>query len=525
MDPCHIRFELCFILLFGTVVLHSNAVLAQIAGDAYFSAPIVHDISIDLDEPDWYNVLVQYKWYSDNLDSNVYLPATVTIDGTVIDSVGVRFKGNSSYYNYPTNKKPFKLDFNEFVSGQKFDGLKKMNLNNLYQDPTFMREKMFLDFVQAHGLYGPRAAYARVYINSVYWGLYLSIDQIDKTFVDRVVGNNDGNLFKGDGSAPSCANLEYHGVMSAYYNCYELKTNETANDWSDLVNLTYQINQTTNAQFRDSVEAVLNTPSFLGAWACYTLFANYDSYPFRFSHNYYVYHNSNTDKFDWVIWDVSTAFGLDIPLSVSQVENLSAFYIWPDATDRPLSNRMLQNAIYTQEFTDLLCQYIPDFNPSVQYPIIDSLYSAIQADVYADGLKMYTDQQFDDNVNSTVNINGNDVPGLKSFITNRYTNVLAEISQLGCSPLGISEVNVGDDLEVSAYPNPASQEVIMELKHAATGASFTLFNIQGQQVLRSENISGRLFTINTGNLSNGIYTYQVLLTDGQRISGKLEIEK
>ena len=497
---------------------------AQIPGDAYFSAPIVHDISIDFDEPNWYNILVQYKSYSDNLDSNVYLMGTVTIDGTAIDSVGVRFKGNSSYYNYPTNKKPFKLDFNEFVSGQKFDGLKKMNLNNLYQDPTFMREKMFLDFIQAHGLYGPRATYSRVYVNSVYWGLYLSLDQIDKTFVNREFGNNDGNLFKGDGSASSCANLEYHGVMSSYYNCYELKTNETANDWTDLVDLTYQINQTTAQQFEDSVEAVLNTNSFLGAWASYSLFADYDSYPYRFSHNYYVYHNSVTDKFEWIIWDVSTAFGLDIPLTVSEVENLSAYYIWPNETDRPLSYLMLQNANYTQQFTNLLCQYISDFDPSIQFPIIDSLYAAIQTDVYADGMKMYTDQQFDANVLNTVNINGNDVPGLKSFITNRYANVLAEISQLGCSPTGISDLNGQENLSVMIYPNPATDILTIELEQPMEKWDWTLYNIHGQVVLELRGLSGDKLTIDRGTLATGLYTYQLKTADGPSVSGKITIE-
>ena len=269
----------------------------------------------------------------------------------------------------------------------------------------------------------------------------------------------------------------------------------------------------------------MNTNSFLGAWASYSLFADYDSYPYRFSHNYYVYHNSVTDKFEWIVWDVSTAFGLDIPLTVSQVENLSAYYIWPNETDRPLSYLMLQNANYTQRFTDLLCQYIGDFEPSVQFPIIDSLYAAIQADVYADGLKMYTDQQFDANVLNTVNINGNDVPGLKSFITNRHANVLAEITQLGCSPTGISDLNIEDELEVSVYPNPANGQVTIELREPIESWSWTLYNAHGQIIRQIENISGQRFTTDLEPLSRGIYVYQMKMVDGKTTTGKLEIER
>lgn len=325
---------------------------AQNPGNNFFNSTQVNDIYINFSQPAYWDSLVYYKQLSDSQDSNVYLSATVTINSVTLNSVGVRFKGNSSYYNYPSDKKPFKLDFNEFISGQTFYGLKKLNLNNLYQDPTFMREKLFLDFLQQQGLYGPRAAYARLYINGTYWGLYLAIDQIDKTFLQWNFGNKTGNLYKGDVNTSACADLSYHGTIQSYYNCYELKTNEILNDWSDLINLTYQINMTTGQQFRDSLEAVLNTNSFLGAWAACNLFADFDSYSYRFIHNYYIYHDAYTDKFEWITWDVSTAFGLDIPWSISQVENAGIYYIWPIETDRPLSYRMLQDTIYKQTYTE-----------------------------------------------------------------------------------------------------------------------------------------------------------------------------
>ncbi|MEZ4650015.1 MAG: hypothetical protein R3E97_14740 [Candidatus Eisenbacteria bacterium] len=46
------------------------------------------------------------------------MAATVTFDGTVFDSVGVRLKGNSSY-THPNDKKPFRLKLDEFIGGRR----------------------------------------------------------------------------------------------------------------------------------------------------------------------------------------------------------------------------------------------------------------------------------------------------------------------------------------------------------------------------------------------------------------------
>lgn len=56
-------------------------------------------------------------------------------------------KGNSSFNN-PSTKKPFKVDLNEYVSGQDYDGIKKFNLNNGFKDPTMLSEKLTLDFFE-----------------------------------------------------------------------------------------------------------------------------------------------------------------------------------------------------------------------------------------------------------------------------------------------------------------------------------------------------------------------------------------
>lgn len=478
------------------------------SGGANLFDDTTHSIYINFAQTDYWSQLQANKAADDANDTNTYIPAQVIVDGQVLESVGIQFKGNSSYYNYPGNKKPFTLSFDEYIDDQVCDSLKSLNLNNLYQDPSFMREKMFLDFANEKGLNAPRANYAKLYINNQYWGLYLMCERIKKLFTKGRFGNSDGNLYKGDKGSSACANLQYHGVMSPYYNCYELTNNTSTNDWTDLVNLTYQIYNPTDAQFNSSVSAVLNTQSFIGAWAAYNLFCDFDSYPYRYTHNYYTYHNSATDKFEWIIWDVSTAFGLDIPGTISSIENQSVLYITPDVNYRPLVKRMLENTAFRNIYFETICSYSSnDFLPSVLNPKIDALHTRIQADVYADSLKMYSNANFEDNINTTTNINGYDVIGLKSFISNRSAAVTAELNSLGysnCSlPLGTGNSLIAS--AISIYPNPAGNYFTISSTASQAGLQLSIYNIQGKIIRKQALAIANDNQVQIDGLAPGMY--------------------
>jgi len=157
------------VALFFILCITSITANAQIEGDNLFSQDQV--IAIDLTFADgvfWNTLTTNYA-----TDDNPYVIADLTltdVTGTYsFDSVGVRLKGNSSY-NHPGNKKSFKIDFNEFVSGQNYDGLKKLNFSNGFKDPSCMREKIFFDVCRDAGVPAPRANFANVTMNGTTWG-------------------------------------------------------------------------------------------------------------------------------------------------------------------------------------------------------------------------------------------------------------------------------------------------------------------------------------------------------------------
>ncbi len=504
------------IIIFILIIIFVENSFSQVPGSSVFNYEGIHDIRLTFTQLNYWDSLLINKEEGEQTGVYTFMPATVDFDGQIIDSTGVRLKGNSSYWG-SGEKKSIKLKFNKFVSGQKLDGLKKINLNNSFNDPTLMREKLFLDILQENNVYAPRCVYARVYINDVYWGLYTLVDHVDKVFLLSHFNDKNGNLYKGD-KEPSmpCANLAYHPDLMEYRNCYTLETNEATNDWSDLENLIDIINNTQLSDFNTRLRTVLNTISFINAWATNVVFVNVDSYV-ETGHNYYTYHNPISDKFEWITWDVNEAFGLwNVGMPLEQLYNLDLFYLPPDAEyTRPLSYFMLQDPDFRKMYTDKVYELVCTvFNPEILFPKIEYLYSLIRDDVYSDTHKIISTQNFENNIYEDVLIPEYPgwVPGLKSFIQVRHDMLINQLSELGYSfPCNINSLysEKYDDIEI--YPNPAKSRINIDLKNSKSKTlSFEIINANGQ-IVESKKLNNNIENMDISNYPQGLYFVKIIL--------------
>lgn len=493
-----------YFILFFTIV--SRLAFSQNPGDSLFSSPVVHDINISFTQAAWWNLLMYNKLHADSFNlSTEPIMGNVTIDGVLIDSVGVKLKGNSSF-GYPGQKKSIKLEFNEYVSGKKYNGLKSINLNNNTLDPSFMREKLMLDYLNSKGLAAPRCTYARVSYNGQYVGLYKIVEQVDKTFLKTHFGNKGGNLFKGD---PGGSLIWMGNMPSAYYGSYELHTNEVANDWTDLVNFINNINNIPSTNFEDTLETNLNTAPFIKQWAAENLFVDLDSY-FHSTHNYYLYHNTATNKFEWITWDVSVSFGFYPGMSELQTQSTD---ILMDTSI--LTGKMLANTTYKTDYLNTLCLYLDDFTNDAIDPKIDSIAAVIFPHIVAepDSNQAFPEQIFYACLDSMTVIGGNGVfqiPGLKRFIANRRANVLSQLASIPftCTN-GISGVK-NSEKEIVIYPNPFSVETTIEIPPDLKNSILTIYNVFGQQVRQITIGSELQVKIHRGNLENGVYFARII---------------
>jgi len=293
-----------FLFFVCTSVLGAQVV--QPPSSAVFEPDAVHEIRLTFKQADWFEQLTAI--YAEFRDNTPYIEGSLEWGPYKFDSVGVRFKGNSSYSGATTRKKPFRIKLNEFVKGQKIDGMASFGLSNGWNDPSFVREKPYYELAATAGLAAPRSNFAALYVNDEYWGLYILGEIVNGDFLKNhfAKGDDGGNLYKA--SDPG-ANLAYLGDDPAsYQRFFSKESNEDANDWTDLIELARVFDQTPAAELPAKLESLIDVDSFLTALALDNLTVNLDSYV-GMAQNYYLYRRPSDKKWVWIPWDPSLAFG------------------------------------------------------------------------------------------------------------------------------------------------------------------------------------------------------------------------
>ncbi|WP_434750311.1 CotH kinase family protein [Paenibacillus amylolyticus] len=157
-----------------------------------FNKTEVMSFSIDVDEDAWREML-------DTATEENYKKANVTINGTTIENVGIRAKGNSSLRQVAgddtTDRYSFKIKFDKFVKGQTWNGLDKMVVNNMISDASYMKEYLSYDIMSYIGVDAPLFTFANINVNGKAWGLYLAVEDIDSGYLARAK-NGEGEIYK-----------------------------------------------------------------------------------------------------------------------------------------------------------------------------------------------------------------------------------------------------------------------------------------------------------------------------------------
>jgi spore coat protein CotH len=461
---------------------------------AFFDDSYVHEIYITFEDAEWYNAL--YDSHANDA-TDPYFEASFVGDGIALDQVGVRFKGNSSFTGTGV-KKSIKIDFDEFDEDNdalSFLGLKKLNLNNNFNDPTMLREKLFYDyasnFVEGVG----RAVHTKVYINGEYYGLYTAVEQIDKTFVQSRFGSDeDGNLYKGttsddaanDPQADFGSDLTYLGTdQAAYEDFYELKTNETANDYTQLIEFIDVLNNTPSGELADAIEPLLDVDDALMSLALNNLFVNLDSYSGA-AHNYFLYDRDDTGQFTHLFWDVNESFGtftqfVDRGQNIVQLDPFwlpTGTAMGPPGTpvedqSRPLAENLWAVDEYSTEYLRDLAQMLREgFDVTSATARINELADLIRADVTADPNKQFTTDAFEFNLTSTGTAGNRTIYGLTSFIEERSAYLTSVLEGYDLEPdpvvIYINEIMADNDATIEDPDEPGAFEDWIELYNPGT---------------------------------------------------------
>jgi hypothetical protein len=520
------------LLLFGLAALTTSIAAAQNAGDNIFSGIQVHTINISFTQPDYWDSLATY--FAAGLEQ--YMAATVTINGVTYDSVGVRFKGNSSY-THPNNKKSIRFAFDQYKS-QKWDGEKGIHLNTCWEDPTFMREKIHSDFCRDAAIPAPRANFAQVSINDTAFAFYSMVEHVDKTFLTTHYANKTGDLFKAvdafGGQDTIVSNFAWlDSDAGLYTDHYELKTDGSLTAWPALLRFIDSLNHSATPE--TSLPGMINLPAYYQAMATDNLFANLDSY-IGTSRNFYAYFQPSTNMLDWIIWDLGLSFGGLPSGGVSNVERMSVTYV-SDSTKRPLFARVLSVPVFRTAYLRALCSLNSTyFTQARLIPHIDSVANVIKTYVNADARKMFTYAQFLSNISSDLTVGASRKPGLKSFVTARTASVLSQLTGLGiaCDVPTAGGEQVQDDLPTmyglsQNYPNPFNPTTVVSFQlPAASMVRLVVYDLIGREiaVLVNEHRAAGTYavTFDAHGLASGMYIYRIFAGSFVQTRGMLLVK-
>ena len=188
------------VLILGITILFMNGGALGLQAMAHtmgyetrlFDSTKVHTVDIVMD--DWDGFIA-------NATSEEYADAAVVIDGEVYKNVGIRAKGNTSLSTVASlgsERYSFKIEFDHYDSSITYHGLDKLSLNNLIQDSTMMKDYLTYTMMNRFGVDSPLCSYVYITVNGEDWGLYLAVEGVEDSFLERNYGSDHGELYKPD---------------------------------------------------------------------------------------------------------------------------------------------------------------------------------------------------------------------------------------------------------------------------------------------------------------------------------------
>jgi spore coat protein CotH len=383
------RFLLSLTFLSGSV---STTILAQ---DLYDPATI-SDITIDFYKANWDEILDAYM----AMDSDERILADVTINGVVYDSVGVRYKGNSSYRS-DRAKNPLNIKLN-YLKKHDYQGYYTLKLSNGFIDPSFVREVLALEIARKY-MPAARAGYANVTINGTFTGLYTNVQSINDHFTNEHYYSEDRPFFEGAGDGPSpdgCSNLIWGFLGTDSTQCYPYYYDSKSGDhYSYLINFLDIFNNSPEA-----MEEVYNVDRHLWAMAFDIALVNLDA-PISTPHNFYLYQDVN-GRFNYIKWDMNMCFGVFNLLEWTLLDDTQMQQLDPFTNNNPQSPilyKVWQNERWKKMYlAHMITLMEENIGNSWYLERAGELQQGIDAAIQNDPNKFFSYEQSIDNLNNRV---------------------------------------------------------------------------------------------------------------------------
>lgn len=427
----HKRFDkICYVVLVVTLIVTILFMNGENFGvqkastvmgyeKTLFNTSSVHSINIVMD--DWDDFI-------ENCTSEKYYKCTVIIDNEAYKNVAIRGKGNTSLtqvQSYDNNRYSFKIEFDHYDNSNTYHGLDKLCLNNIIQDNTYMKDYLTYQMMNKMGVASPLCSYAYITVNGDDWGLYLAVESIEESFLQRNYGKNYGDLYKPDSSntvndsndqqadeksfddkKPDEVESELDNQNTQNENTAITDSNEQPNfndqngkntdfqtpnqmmNSSDDVLLKYSdnnfdsysnifdnaktdvsdedktrlIESLKNLSENKNLDETVDVDKVIRYFVVHNFVLNFDSYTGSMIHNYYLYEKDG--QLQMIPWDYNLAFG-----GFQSMSDATSLVNYPidspvsqgSVEDRPMLSWIFENEEYTSLYHTYFKEFISEY--------------------------------------------------------------------------------------------------------------------------------------------------------------------
>ncbi len=334
--------------VFSSEVLEPPSITHDVQGEVeLFDRSREHTIEISVSEVEYDKMVGDYQASGDK----TWIRADVVIDGTRLESVGIRLKGNSTLMSLrghrgrpgggpggpnpegapspaagmPTgaaggpgpmstasfddpSSLPFLLAFDEFVIGRGYQGRTRLALRPTTGGGSNLNEALALQLIAESGQISQRFTWVRLRVNGGEAVTRLVVEDPDQNYAVSL-GKGAGALYK----SRSTNEFSYKGEdATAYVDDFSQRSAVGTLDLAPVIGLLRFLDEASDAEFDTELGKWVDVASFARYVATHELLNNFDdmSGPGR---NFLLWYDAGDDQFTIVSWDMNLAIsGMDM---------------------------------------------------------------------------------------------------------------------------------------------------------------------------------------------------------------------
>ena len=391
----------------------------------FFRKPSVHSLNLEMSDAEWKDLVYHPM-------AKTYRSVNLTIDGMRFDNSAIRTRGNSTLYSQAgSTRLPFKIKFDKYIDDRTFFGLDELILLNVADDRAYLRDYLGYEAFRAIDGIAPYVTFFNIYVSGKPHGLYVGVEAVDSSFLERVFNSHRHNLYKSELNATLRPNMELSALT-------QKKGSDT--EKTDLKLLIKTLDEMPLGEKGD-IENILDVDSVLKYFAVNAVVHNWDDYAGVFAHNYYLYMNDGV--FYFLPWDMNECFlqwqahYADSPGSQQDIASPITGNVLPRR--RPLVQKLLAVEEYYNQYLDY-CSQLNDWLKEIDGSgRLDEFWEILGVHIKNDPTRMYKYSRIQSEYNRNYHY------GIAGYIRERTIYLTKRLEQLRPVNNNSGQVNSGQE--------------------------------------------------------------------------------